>query len=337
MLIAYVSCAAPGYVAMLGLDPESCNLTLLGRTHVPGPLEPRPGSMALALSPDHRLLYAAARNAPHPVSAFSIDQRSGALDLLGTAELPGTMAYIATDRAGSVLFGASYHQSLVSVSPIGSRGVPGPVSQILPTPPKAHAVLPEPEGEAVLVASLGGDVLLRQMFDAKVGRLSEPAAPWVRTRAGAGPRHFRFARGGARLYLLNELDATLNVYHRDSSSGALAERQSLRLADLEGTLAAADIQLTPNERFLYASERKSNIIAAFRLDEEGLLQPLGNVPGEPEPRSFAIDPTGRALLCAGQSSGRLAAYAIDPSTGTLTRKMDIEVGGAPTWVEIIEL
>ena len=64
--------------------------------------------MPLALTPDRRTVFAAARNPPFPVSSFAMGE-DGALTLLGTGHLPASMAYIATDRTGRFLFGASYH------------------------------------------------------------------------------------------------------------------------------------------------------------------------------------------------------------------------------------
>ena len=82
---------------------------------------------------------------------------------------------------------------------------------------------------------------------------------------------------------------------------------------------AADIHLTPDGRFLYASERRTSTLAAFAVDPaSGRLAPLGSVPTEAQPRSFAITPDGRFLYAVGQASHRLSRYAIDPRHGTLT-------------------
>lgn len=333
-MIAFVSCAADGVIACFHLDTAAGVLTPAGRVRVPGPVDPPSTSMPLALSPDRRTLYAACRNPPFPVSSFAIGAEGG-LTLTGTGHLADAMAYIATDRTGRFLFAASYHGAKLSVNPLGADGVPGAPLQVLDTPPKAHSILPEPDNRAVLAAVLGGDVVLRLGFDPATGRLSVPATVALRTAPGAGPRHMRFARAGTLLFVINELDATLTAYARDLATAALTGLQTLRLVPPAATLAAADLHLTPDERFLYASERSTNVIAAFRLRPDGTLDPLGTVAAEPVPRSFAIDPTGGWLLCAGQRSGRVALYAIDPATGTLTRRAAADAGGNPTWVEII--
>ena len=337
-MIVFVSCAAEAVIACFHLDSATGVLTPAWRAPVPGPVDPPPTSMPLALSPDRRILYAACRNPPYPVASFAIGV-DGTLRLTGAGRMADAMAYIATDRSGRFLFGASYHGAKLSVTPIGADGVPGEPAQVLDTPPKAHCILPEPEGHAVIAAVLGGDVILRLGFDPATGRLATPATVAARTAPGAGPRHIRFARSGTLLYVINELDGTLNVYARDTATGALTELQSVPLvppAEPGSKLAAAELQLTPDERFLYASERTANVLAGFRLRADGTLAPLCSVPAEPGPRSFAIDPRGRWLLCAGQRTGRLAVYAIEAQSGGLTRLGAVAAGGNSTWVEIVE-
>lgn len=333
--IVYVSCAAAAQVVSFRLDNDTGALTPLARTTVPGPLDPPPVGMAMALSPDHRVLYAVCRNPPHPVTAFAI-AADGALSAIGSGRLAHAMHYIATDRTGRFLFGASFAGAMLSVNPIGADGVPGEPMQILPTPPKAHSVLPDPDNRAVYAAVLGGDVILRQEFDPTTGRLATPATPVAHTAPGAGPRHLRFARAGALLYCINELDGTVNAYVRDIASGALSEIQSVRLAPPGATPAAADLRLTPNERFLYASERASNVLAGFRLRPDGTLDALGTVPTEPEARGFAIDPRGRWLVCASHTTGCVTVHGIDAGSGTLTRQAACHAGANANWIEIID-
>ena len=335
--IAYVSCAAEGAVVAFRLDGETGGLTGFARAVIDGPTDPPPTSMPLALSPDRRFLYAACRNKPNPVTCFAIGP-DGALTRRGAGVLADTMAYIATDRTGRFLFAASYFGAKLTVNPIGADGLPGAPQQVLETLPKAHSILPDPENRAVYAAVLGGNVILRQDFDPITGGLSTPATPVARTAPGAGPRHLRFAREGRLLYGLNELNATLNTYARHPPTGALTELQSLPLVpSAAAPLAAADLHLTPDERFLYASERTHNILAGFRLRPDGTLDPLGTVPAEPVPRGFAIAPDGRFLLCAGQQSGNVAVYAIHPAEGALTRLAACEAGGNPNWIEIVDI
>ena len=101
---------------------------------------------------------------------------------------------------------------------------------------------------------------------------------------------------------------------------------------------AADLHLTPDGRFLYASERRSSTLASFAVDAaSGALTPIGRSPTEPEPRGFAISPDGRFLVAVGQASHRLSRYAIDGASGALAKLGEQPIGTNPNWVEIVEL
>ena len=109
-------------------------------------------------------------------------------------------------------------------------------------------------------------------------------------------------------------------------------------ASFEDKPWAADLQITPDGRFLYSSERRSSTLAAFRVDPtSGALALIGHVPTEIQPRGFAITPDGRFLVAVGQASHRLSRYAIDAQTGALAKLGDQPVGANPNWVEIVEL
>ena len=335
----FVSCASEQHITTLAFDPASGTLHEVARTPVPGPDATGSGSLPLALSPDRTRLYAGLRATPWTVVTFAIDPATAALAPIGHAALADSMCYLSTDATGRTLFSASYSGAKLAANPIDANGIAGPVNQVLDTPPKAHSALPDPSNRFVYAASLGGDALLCQGFDAPTGRLAPGIAIAARTAPGAGPRHFAFGPAGRSLYLVNELDGTVNAYARDTATGALTQRQTVSLLP-EGTplpVAAADIHLTPDGRFLYASERSTDTISGFAIHAEDFtLTPICRVPSEPTPRGFAIAPNGRFLLCAGLASGRLATYAIAPD-GTLSRLGAIDVGGGANWVEFLTL
>ena len=84
--------------------------------------------------------------------------------------------------------------------------------------------------------------------------------------------------------------------------------------------SAAEIAVDPSGRFLYASNRFHNSIAAFSIDgEQGLLRLIGIVATQGRtPRHFAIDSEGTHLITANQDTDTLTVFDIDPDTGALT-------------------
>lgn len=100
--------------------------------------------MPMAICPNQKVLYAVRRSDPMAVVSLAIDPVSRDLHRLGEAALPASMAYISTDAAGRFLLAASYPKHQLTVSPIAPDGAVGPVQQVLPTSPNAHAILPSP-------------------------------------------------------------------------------------------------------------------------------------------------------------------------------------------------
>ena len=178
------------------------------------------------------------------------------------------MAYIVTDRTGKFLLSASYPGHKITVNPIADGVVQAP-KQIVPTPPNAHAILPDASNRYVLVPSLGGDTLLQFKFDAATGTLSANEPIGAKVKEKAGPRHFRFTKDEKFVYLLNELDATIYVLPYDAKTGVAGKELQVISAlpdGFNGKPWAADIQLTPDGAWLYASERTSSTLAGFKVD-----------------------------------------------------------------------
>jgi 6-phosphogluconolactonase len=335
--VVYVGCAESNEVRVLGLDARTGDLTPLQQVPIPGVTTPGQ-STPMAVSPDCRFLYVGTRGEPKLAVGFAIEPASGRLTHQASGPLAESMAYIVTDRTGRFLLGASYPGHQVTVNPIGSPGAVGPAQQVLPDHPNAHAIRVDAANRHVLVPTLGNDRVNVFSFDAKTGRLAPAGA--VEVRAKAGPRHFDFHPDGRHVYVLGELDAAVYVFDYDAGTGRLTETQRVSAVppDFQGKPAAADLHITPDGRFLYASVRASSTLAGFRIDPaSGGLSLIERVATEQQPRGFNIDSGGRFLLAVGQLSHGLSAYAIDPGAGTLKRLQQYAMGRNPNWVEIVDL
>jgi len=332
--VVYVSSADAQEIAVLSLDRASGELKPIETIPVGGT------AMPMALSPDRRMLYAALRSQPFRVVSFAIDAGSGRLTKRGEASLADSMANIDVDRSGRWLFAASYGGHKITVNAIDKDGKVGAVQQLITTEPNAHAIHADASNRFVFATSLGGDNLSSWRFDAATGALSANEPALTRGAPKSGARHFSWDAAQRRLYLLNELDASLVVYDYDTARGSLRElqRTSALPPGFSGKPWAADLHLAPDGRHLYASERTTSTISVFEVDAtSGQLKTLAQVPTEKTPRGFAIDPSGRYLIAAGQESHALAVYAIDAASGALAPVQRMPVGKNPNWVEIIEL
>ena len=337
----YVGNAESQDITILELKSNG-ELVPVASVAVPGPAKPG-GSMPMAVSPNKRFLYAALRTEPFSVATFAIDAKSGKLDHRGSSPLAASMAYISTDRTGRFLFGASYPAHKVTVNPIDPDGVVRAPQDVIATEPHAHAILTDSSNRYALYTSVGGDGgdggVFQAKFDPKTGKLSPNEPPVTRVKEKAGPRHLVFSPNKKFVYLLNELDASIYVFPYDATKGVLGKESQVASAlpkGFEGKPWGADIHLTPDGKFLYASERTSSSIAAYKVDgKNGTLTLIDNVVTEKQPRGFAIDPSGRYLIAAGQLSHSLTSYSIDKASGKLTQLKQYPVGKNPNWIEVV--
>ena len=317
--------------------------------------------MPMAVSPDKRFLIAAVRSKPYQAYSYRIDPGSGELKLVGTGPLAESFPYISLDHSGRFLFGASYGANLISVNRVAADGRIGLPFQVVPTARNAHSIRIDNSNHFVLVAHLGTDQVFQFLFDEKSGRLTANTPPVLQLTQGTGPRHLVVSQDNRFVYLLNELTGTVTTLALDASTGLLRELDSVSILppdtklvpgmprgavgtpganqaprNTDNDIWAADLHLTPNGRFLYASERTTSSLGAFRVDAaSGKLTYLGSTPTEKQPRGFNIDPTGRFIVVSGEKSDMLAVYAIEAESGALKATGRYPSGKGANWVEIV--
>src|SRR5262249_44104641 len=152
---------------------------------------------------------------------------------------------------------------------------------------------------------LGLDELLIYRFDPAKGTLTANAPPFALIEPGAGVRHFAFHRDGKHVYALNEMGGNITVLSYDPGKGSMRNEQliSSLAKDYKGTIESAEISVSKDGMFLYASNRgSSNDIAVFAIDPvKKTLRWIENVPTKGKtPRNFVIDPSGHYLLAENQ-------------------------------------
>jgi 6-phosphogluconolactonase len=337
--IVYVGNCESNDIYVLQLNRQTGELTLIEKVSLPGIIKSG-GSTPMTVSPDRRFLFVATRGEPRSVFTFAIDQKDGKLKLIGSGPLVDSMPYISTDHTGRFLFAASYPGHKFTVSPIGANGVIGPTQQVLENQTNAHSILADAKNRFVLTATLGNDLINVLKFDAKTGKLEPNTPPSVSVKAKTGPRHFVFHPKGKLVYVLGELDAAVHVFDYDPGKGQLKEKQSISTLPpgVTGRIAAADLQITPDGKFLYASDRTTNTLTGFKVNAaDGTLTLIESIPTETMPRSFSIDSSGRFLFVVGMRSHRMSGYQIEPGTGKLTKLKEYTMGKIPNWVEIVDL
>lgn len=141
------------------------------------------------------------------------------------------------------------------------------------------------------------------------------------------------------MYVINELNSTLIVYHYDGAAGSLEELQTISTLPegYTGKNLCADLHIWGN--YLYASNRKHDSLVWYLIAEDtGRLSYRGEVPsGGKEPRGFVIDPSGSFLLAAHERSDNVVVFRIDPQTGGLSRTGQEAKLSKPVCVRFVHL
>jgi 6-phosphogluconolactonase len=201
----------------------------------------------------------------------------------------------------------------------------------------AHCLLQTPDGRLV-TADLGTDEVAFYDFEASSGKISAEPVENVRLPARSGPRHVAWSRDGHRIYVVNELASTVACLRRAGPGGSFEVAQVISTLPVgfDAENRAAGVAITPNEQFLYASNRGHDSVMAFRIAADGRLKQIGaHASGGRIPRSFEIDPTGRFLVVANQGGDNLVVLAIDPSEGSLSDTGLRHQTGSPMCVKIV--
>jgi 6-phosphogluconolactonase len=298
----------------------------------------------LCVSANNKFVYAANENGKNgEVSSFTFEPKVGKLTFLNKQSSSGAdPCYIAVDKDQKNVFVANYSSGSLTVLPVNKDGSLAPVSQVLQDKgqginkerqeaPHVHIGMLSPDEKYLLYTDLGIDRLNVMRYHASNPKPLSPASPaFVNVKPGDGPRHIVFSADKKHVYLLTEMGSNVHVY--DYDNGKLKEKQSITLLStgFKGQTAGAAIHISPDGRFLYASNRlETNEISVYVIaPETGELTFVQRVPSfGKNPRDFAIDPTGHFMVVANQDSDTLYVYRIDQNNGTITRiSSEIEVG-----------
>lgn len=188
-----------------------------------------------------------------------------------------------------------------------------------------HFALKNPHNEDILACDLGTDKVyiytlskstliedtLKEGTLEKKGELLLPP--------GSGPRHLTYLKKAKFLYVFSELSSEIFVYDFRNGEYILKQVTKTLPEDFSGDNTGAAIRVTPDNRFLYVSNRGHNSLSAFRIKENHLLEKIQTVSSEGDhPRDFNITPDGEFLLVANMISNDLALFKINRDTGNLT-------------------
>ena len=259
--------------------------------------------------------------------ALSFDKANGKLTLMNTQLTQGgAPCYINITPDGKSVITANYMGANISLIPLETSGrLSENVSTIdfkgegvlkeRQSQPHLHCVEFTHDGKYLVANDLGTDKMHVFPLDSD-GKPDEKAGFDVSLEAASGPRHICFSKDGRFAYLINEISGKVTTLSYDGKT--LTPVQCIE-ADTVNAQGSADIHLSPDGKFLYASNRlKADGIAVFSVNQEtGWLTKAGYQLTGIHPRNFIITPDGRYLLVACRDSNVVQIFARDEKTGLL--------------------
>ena len=229
------------------------------------------------------------------------------------------------------LITAGYGTGSISIYPLDTAGVVCPASQTVRFPASEGSVSRLHMVRVLTARQTGNNYLLatdkgcdriysfRITDDDASLRLEPCDTAFMDVPKGYGPRHMEFSRDGKFMYLLCETSGKIIVYSVRETEGNIVLREIQDIvSDKEQMGASADIHLSPDGRFLYASNRRGKDgIAIFRVGEDGTLSRIAYQVTGQWPRSFAISPDGEYMFVCCQKDKLVQIFSIDRSSGYL--------------------
>jgi 6-phosphogluconolactonase len=265
------------------------------------------------------------------VSVLAVNAVTGHLTRLQTMDCGGrNPVHLALTPGETHLIVSNHLSGHLAVLPVLADGTLAPVGHTVPFPgepgphrkeqpfSKPHFNAFTPDGRFVLVPDKGLDRVFTLAWNAGRPHLAEPQ-PWYTAREGAGPRHLALHPTQPWVYVVNELDNTMAACALDPTTGALTPFQIVpSLPDTYvGHSRAAGIQMAPDGRHVYASNRGHDSIATFAIDPHtGRIALRGTTASQGRtPRFFTLAPMGPWMYVLGEDSDTLECWQVDASTG----------------------
>lgn len=342
MLVGTYTSGASKGIYTFYFDQSSGVATSLSETAITNP-------SFMTVSADGKRVYALSEGdkSNSAVAVFDFDVETGVLNLRHKEKTHSAApCYIL--EGGYWLATANYGGGEITTFPLDRAGDIQPLRQQIgfgrgddSAKSHLHCLQFSPDKKYVFACDLGRDSIYRFAVNTKkrvaVGEpILKSLEPAISVADGSGPRHLTFTPNGKYAYLINEMGGTVIAFRY--TKGYLTEIQTI-VADSVGGNGSADIHISPDGEFLYASNRlKEDGIAIFSIDSiSGLLTRVGYCNTAVHPRNFCISPNGKYLLVACRDSDVVQIYKRDKKTGLLIymgRDMDIKLD-SPVFVQLV--
>jgi 6-phosphogluconolactonase len=285
----------------------------------------------LAKSKDNKTLFAVSEideNGTGFIHSYEIKKDS--LHFINKQESGGAHpCFIAVNEANYIIT-ANYTGGNIGLLKASEKGEMAPISFVQQhtgkgtterqTAPHAHSTWFHPTKNEIISVDLGTNELWFSKLDTTKNELIYTPQKKLKVAEGAGPRHLIFHPNNKWIYVLSELNNSISLLKEKEETYFIGSTISTLPKEVTAHSNAADIHITKDGKFLYASNRGAESIAIFKVNSEnGSLTSIGYTPVlGANPRNFSLSPEEDFLLVANQDSNNIISFKRNPSSGALT-------------------
>lgn len=267
------------------------------------------------------------------VKSYEIDE-NGDLSEINFASINGMRGcYLSTDYTDRFLFVAGYHDGKITVLRVGEDGAVGEITDEKYVQgmgevsdrsyvPHVSCVKMSRDNKFLFASDTGMDHVNVYSLDYNTGKLKP--VDIIRSDVNSGPRHMIFSVDNKYLYVLNEIQNSIDVFTYTLLDSGYPEFEKIQtvntVEDYHASLSVSRaLKFSEDREYIVTSSAGDNSVEIFkRNDADGTLNRVLCLPiSGTYPKDAALFPDMKHLVSLNHESSTLTFFDVDLYNGLL--------------------
>ena len=268
------------------------------------------------------------------VASYRIEE-DGKLTCIGNTTINGMRGcYLSTDYSDSFLFVAGYHDGKITVLKLNEDGSAGEICDELfhkgwgniaerNFRPHVSCVKMTRDNNFLCAADLGMDYVDVYTVDLNTGKLK--LADIIHSDQESGPRHIKFSEDGQYMYLVHEIQNTIDVYKYSLNDNKTPNFEKLQTVPTMNDYhaigsAASALNISYDFKYILSTNSGDNSVVLFEIDNEtGMLTKLFCLPISGDyPKDACLFPDNKHLVSLNHESNTMTFFKVDLEKNVIT-------------------
>ncbi|MBO4702779.1 MAG: lactonase family protein [Lachnospiraceae bacterium] len=260
---------------------------------------------------------------------------NGDLDEINFASVNGMRGcYLSTDYTDRYLFVAGYHDGKITVLRVGEDGAVGEITDEIYVQgmgevsdrsyvPHVSCVKMSRDNKFLLASDTGMDHVNVYALNYETGKLKP--VDIIRSDVNSGPRHMIFSVDNKYVYVLNEMQNSVDVFTYTALDSGYPEFEKIQTIQTVDNYHASmsvsrALKFSEDRNYIVTSSAGDNSVEIFKRDEEtGLLTKILWLPiSGSYPKDAALFPDKKHLVSLNHESSTLTFFNVDLEKGLLS-------------------